>query len=111
MVTNNERLDLVFAALADRTRRALVQRLERGEATVGELASPFEMSRPAISKHLDVLEHAGLVMRIRAGRESHCRLRPAAMKPIDSWIARYRQHWTQRLDALADYLENEEKEK
>lgn len=111
MVTSSERLNLVFAALADPTRRALVRRLERGATTVGDLASPFEMSRPAISKHLDVLEHAGLVVRVRAGRETHCSLRPTALKPVDSWIARYRQHWVHRLDALADYLENEENEK
>src|SRR5687767_10276577 len=109
MVTNNERLNYVFAALADPTRRAIVSRLERGQATVGELAAPFEVSRPAISKHLDVLEAAGLVTRTRVGRESHCRLNINALRPVDRWVQRYRIHWTERLDALVDYLESEER--
>ncbi|MGH7469079.1 MAG: ArsR/SmtB family transcription factor, partial [Longimicrobiales bacterium] len=67
MVTSSQKLDLIFAALADPTRRAIVTRLERGTATVGVLAAPFQISRPAISKHLDVLEHAGLIRRVRVG--------------------------------------------
>ncbi|MGH7470742.1 MAG: ArsR/SmtB family transcription factor [Longimicrobiales bacterium] len=91
-----------------RRRRAIVTRLERGTATVGVLAAPFQISRPAISKHLDVLEHAGLIRRVRVGRESRCRLNAAALKPVDTWVSRYRRHWTERLDALVEYLENEE---
>jgi DNA-binding transcriptional ArsR family regulator len=108
MVTNTERLDLVFAALADPTRRAILQRLRRGEATVGQLARPFDVSRPAISKHLDVLEHAGLVHRRRDGRTSRCRLDAAPLRQADAWTERYRVYWEGRLDALASYLEEEE---
>lgn len=111
MVTNPERLNRVFAALADPTRRAIVTRLERGEARVGELAEPFDMSRPAISKHLDVLEHAGLVRRIRVGRENWCQLQPVQLRAIDHWVSRYRLYWTQQLDVLTDYLEREEESK
>ena len=107
MVTNSERLDRVFAALADPTRRAIVTRLEQGEARVVDLAAPFEMSRPAISKHLDVLEQAGLVRRMRSGRENWCRLQAKPLRAIDQWVSRYRLHWTERFDALTDYLENE----
>ena len=108
MVTNSQKLDLIFGALADPTRRAIVTRLDNGSTTVGALAAPFQMSRPAISKHLDVLENAGLIRRVRVGRENRCELKAAALKPIDAWMSRYRQHWTERLDALAEYLENEE---
>jgi DNA-binding transcriptional ArsR family regulator len=111
MVTNAERLNRVFAALSDPTRRAIVARLERGEVTVGELAAPFEMSRPAISKHLDVLEDAGLVRRVRVGRENWCRLQPAQLRPIDRWVSRYRLYWNEQLDVLSDYLEQEEEHK
>jgi DNA-binding transcriptional ArsR family regulator len=111
MVTNTDRLNRVFAALSDPTRRAIVARLERGEITVGELAAPFDMSRPAISKHLDVLEEAGLVRRIRLGRENWCRLQPTQLRAIDRWVSRYRLYWTEQLDVLADYLEKEEDEK
>lgn len=100
------RLDAVFAALADSTRRAIVARLaERGEATVGHLARPFRVSRPAISKHLRVLERAGLVHRRREGRLSRCRLETQAMRDAAEWIARHRAFWQGQLDRFAMYLE------
>ena len=81
-------LDLLFVALSDPTRRAILQRLVDGDATVGQLAEPFAMSRPAISKHLNVLERAGLVQRIRHGRENHCRLERAPLLQLRDLIAR-----------------------
>lgn len=113
MVTNNgvdERLDSLFGALSHGTRRAILSRLREGEATVSEIAEPFDMSRPAISKHLNVLEEAGLVRRIPDGRVNRCRVDPEALKPASDWVERYRRHWEGRLDALADYLEKENEE-
>jgi DNA-binding transcriptional ArsR family regulator len=110
MVTNtrDQTLDRVFAALADPTRRAILARLARGEAAVGELAEPFAMSRPAISKHLDVLERAGLVHRIPDGRLNWCRFDGEPLQGAVAWMERYRQYWGSQLDALARYLESEE---
>lgn len=105
MVTINARLDRTFGALADSTRRAILARLARGEASVGELARPFRVSRPAISKHLRVLERAGLVSRTREGRVSRCELDAAAMREAAEWVNRYRAFWEGRLDALARYVE------
>lgn len=105
MVTNSRRLDLTFAALADPTRRAILARLARGEATVGELARPFQVSRPAISKHLRVLERAGLVQRTRDGRLSRCELDAAPMRAAADWVERYRRYWEDQLDSLSRYLE------
>ena len=109
MVTNDDprRLDLVFGALADSTRRSILARLARGEATVGELAAPFEISRPAISKHLKVLERAGLIRRTRDGRIRRCELSAGPMRDAAEWVERYRVFWEDRLDALAAYLENQ----
>ncbi len=107
MVTNSDRLDLTFAALADPIRRALLTRLARGEATVGELARPFDVSRPAISKHLRVLERAGLVQRARDGRVSRCELDAAPMRDAADWVERYRTFWEQQLDSLSRYLERD----
>ena len=104
MVTN-KRLDRTFSALADETRRAILKRLVDGEATVGELARPFRMSRPAISKHLRVLERAGLVRCSRDGRVNRCRLQAAPLQDAAAWIDRYRVFWTGQLDALARYAE------
>lgn len=95
------RLDDVFAALADPTRRAIVERLTVGEATVTELAQPFAMSLPAVSKHLGVLERAGLVGRRRDGRARRCRLQPQALRAADEWLETYRVFWSTRLDALS----------
>ncbi len=105
MVTNQRRLDRTFGALADSTRRAILARLATGDATVGELARPFRVSRPAISKHLRVLERAGLVRRRRQGRVSRCALDAAAMREAAEWVERYRAFWTGQLDALARYVE------
>jgi DNA-binding transcriptional ArsR family regulator len=99
-------LDATFAALADPTRRAILAHLSRSpDATVGEIARPFAMSLPAVSKHLRVLEDAGLLSRRREGREHHCRVVAAPLKPASAWIARYEKFWEGRLEALARYLE------
>jgi DNA-binding transcriptional ArsR family regulator len=107
MVTRNPRLDRTFAALADPTRRAILSRLARGEATVGQLARPFDVSRPAVSKHLRVLERAGLVRRERAGRYRRCALEAGPMREAAEWVERYRKFWDGQLDALSRYLESE----
>ena len=106
MVTN-EALDRTFGALSDPTRRAILVRLAEGDATVGELAAPFPVSRPAISKHLRVLEGAGLVSRARDGRLSRCALDAGPMRAASEWVDGYRQFWEGRLDALASYLDSE----
>jgi DNA-binding transcriptional ArsR family regulator len=108
MVTNSRKLDRTFAALSDPTRRSILARLADGEATVGELARPFRVSRPAISKHLRVLEEAGLVERKRDGRVSRCELDAEPMRDAAEWIGRYRGFWGERLDSLARYLERPE---
>jgi DNA-binding transcriptional ArsR family regulator len=105
MVTNHARLDRTFTALGDNTRRAILSRLALGEATVGELARPFRISRPAISKHLRVLEQAGLVRRSRDGRVNRCTLRPEPMRAVAEWVEQYRAFWEGQLDALARYVE------
>ena len=105
MLTSTRKLDHTFGALADGTRRAILGRLARGDATVGELARPFRVSRPAISQHLRVLERAGLVRRAREGRVSRCALDAAALRDAADWVERYRAFWTGRLDGLARYME------
>lgn len=97
-------LDLTFAALADPTRRAIVDRLARGEATVLELAAPFAISLPAISRHLKVLEQAGLIGRGRDAQRRPCRLELAGLRAIAAWAMHTEQAWQQRLDRLDDYL-------
>jgi len=105
-------LDTTFSALADPTRRAIVARLARGEYTVSDLARPFDVSLPAISKHLRVLERAGLLARRKKGRVHRCRLVTRRLKGAEEWIGRHRQFWENRLDALAEYLkESMRKEK
>ena len=99
-----DHLSTTFSALADPTRRAILARLALGETTVSELARPFKMSGPAVSKHLKVLEHAGLIARGRAAQWRPCRLEPAALKGVDDWLEIYRRLWEQRLDRLEDYL-------
>jgi len=99
-----DHLDRTFAALADPTRRAILGRLAAGEASVTELAEPFEISLPAISKHLKVLERAGLITRTREAQWRPCRLRPAALKEVDDWVERYRSLWEERFDRLDAYL-------
>ncbi|MEO8624679.1 MAG: metalloregulator ArsR/SmtB family transcription factor [bacterium] len=105
MVTINRKLDRTFAALSSTTRRAILARLATGDASVGELAQPFRVSRPAISKHLRVLERAGLVRRVRAGRISNCALDAAAMRDVAVWVDHYRAFWDGQLDMLARYVE------
>ena len=106
MVNYSAGLDATFSALADPTRRAILAHLsESPDSTVGEIARPFSMSLPAVSKHLRVLEDAGLLARRREGREHHCRVLAAPMKSASEWIARYERFWEGRLDALARYLE------
>ncbi len=102
-MSSNE-LDLTFHALADSTRRAILARLASGEATVNELAEPFAISLPAISKHLKVLERAGLITRGRDAQFRPCRLETDSLKEAYDWIDRYREHWEERFDRLAEYL-------
>ena len=97
-------LSTQFQALADPTRRAILARLALGESSVGELAEPFAMSQPAVSKHLKVLERAGLISRSRAAQYRPCRLEPDALKRIDDWLDDYRRLWNARLDRLEIYL-------
>lgn len=107
-IAPEEELSLVFSALSDPTRRAILERLSRGEASVGELAEPFEMSLPAISKHLGVLEHAGLLSRERDGRFFRCLLHAEPMRNAALWMERYRRFWANQFDALEAYLSEEE---
>lgn len=107
-------LDATFGALADATRRGILARLAQGESSVSELAAPYDISLPAVSKHLRVLENAGLVVRHKDGRVHRCRLIAEPMKDAAEWIERYRLFWEQQFDTLARYLEEsqrEEKEK
>jgi DNA-binding transcriptional ArsR family regulator len=99
-----ERLNTTFAALADPTRRAILARLAAGEASVTALAEPFAMSLPAISKHLKVLQRAGLIARGRAAQWRPCRLEAGPLKDAADWLEHYRQHWEQSFDRLEDYL-------
>ncbi len=99
-----DRLSGTFAALADPTRRAILARLALGEASVGELAAPFDMSGPAVSKHLKVLERAGLITRGREAQWRPCKLEAAALRDVDEWLERYRRFWEERFDALDGYL-------
>ena len=107
-----DHLSNTFAALADPTRRAILARLATGEASVTELAEPFEMSMPAVSKHLKVLERAGLIARGREAQWRPCRLDAAPLKDVDGWIEHYRRFWDQSFDRLDAYLiELKKKEK
>lgn len=102
---NDQALDATFHALADPTRRAILARLSKGQATVGELAKPFDMSLPAVSKHLKVLEGADMITRHRDGRISRMELNPAPMMGAVGWITYYKNFWESQLDRLARYLE------
>jgi DNA-binding transcriptional ArsR family regulator len=99
-----DRLSNKFAALADPTRRAILARLALGETSVTELAEPFEMSLPAVSKHLKVLERAGLIARGREAQWRPCRIEPAALRDVGDWLEKYRRLWDARLDRLDHYL-------
>jgi DNA-binding transcriptional ArsR family regulator len=100
----DDQLDRVFRALADHTRRAILHRLSTGSATVTELAAPLRMSLPGVSKHLTVLEQAGLVVRTVEGRTRRCSLKPGALRDADDWLAYYRSFWESTLDSLAGYV-------
>lgn len=106
----DEDLDRIFRALADRTRRSIVDRLRSGPATVTALASPFDMTLPAIAKHLRVLEAAGLLSKTKRGREHLCTLTPEALADADRWLETYRAFWTDSLENLADEFERPGKE-
>lgn len=103
-----DRLSATFAALADPTRRAILARLALGETSVSELAQPFDMSLPAVSKHLKVLERAGLIARSRAAQWRPCRIEPGALKGVDDWLETYRRLWHARFDRLDDYLQDQQ---
>lgn len=106
-----EHLSLVFAALADPTRRAILTRLARGEATVAELAEPFGLRQPTISKHLKVLEEAGFVTHSRDAQRRPRRLVDGALKDVDAWLEPFRKQWEARLDNLGAYLEQTNKKR
>src|SRR5690349_16747024 len=106
MIPPSDQLSQTFAALADPTRRAILARLVDGEATVSELAEPFSISLPAISKHLKVLERAGLISRGREAQWRPCRLELQALEEVDTWLAAYRRLWEERFDRLGEYLES-----
>ena len=104
---SSRRLDLVFRALGDRTRRALLARLAERPAMITELAEPFAMSLPAVSRHIRVLERARLVVRRVDGRVHHCSLDATPLEGVDAWLRRYRRFWDESLEALARYVEDE----
>lgn len=114
VINNSQHLDSTFAALADPTRRAILARLSSGEASVMELAEPFAMSQPAISKHLKVLEQAGLISRGRDAQRRPCRLQAKPLAQATGWLEKYRQFWEgsfERLDALLDEMKAKEKKR
>ena len=100
-----DRLSTVFGALADPTRRAILARLAKGETTVGDLATPFDISLPAVSRHLKVLEHAGLIEREVNAQWRLCRIKGRPLREAHGWLERYRRFWEESLDRLVDYLE------
>jgi|SRR5919197_814347 DNA-binding transcriptional ArsR family regulator len=114
MHATSDQLSITFAALADPTRRAILARLARGETTVSELAAPFDMSLPAISKHLKVLQRAGLIEQGRQAQWRPCRLNAEPLRDVSAWIGEYRRYWEESLDRLDEYLrelQDKEKEK
>jgi DNA-binding transcriptional ArsR family regulator len=111
MRTENDTLSLTFAALADPTRRAMLARLAQGPAMVKELAEPFKISMPAISKHLKVLERAGLIERGREAQWRPAQLQAAPLKDVSLWLERYRKNWEDNFDRLEEYLRQIQKEK
>ena len=104
-VMTTDRLSIKLQALADPTRRAMLAKLRKGEATVNELAAPFDMSLPAISKHIKVLEKAGLITRTRNAQQRPCALSPEGLMEVDDWLNAYRDQWLDRLDRLETYLQ------
>jgi len=110
MVINKQNLDLVFNALSDATRRAMLTRLAEGEANISTLSAPFKISQPAISKHMRVLEKAGLIERHKNGREHFISIAPKRAKEAQNWIGFYTKHWEARFDALDAYLKEHDLE-
>jgi len=106
---SDDSLSNILSALADPTRRAILARLAEGDATVGELSAPFAMTAPAISRHLNVLERAGLIVRGRAAQWRPCRLEPAPLREVAGWIDTYRRHWDASFDRLDTYLQDLQK--
>ena len=106
----DDQLDLAFAALADPTRRAILSRLSAGEASVLELTEPFAMSQPAVSKHLSVLERAGLITRRREAQRRPCRLEPDRLRELSDWVGSYRAFWEESYDRLDEYLDGMQKD-
>ena len=109
-MVNNVELNLLFSALADPTRRAMLGRLSGQSMTVKELSAPFSMSKPAITKHLKILERAGLLSRNIVGRVHHCKLEAKPMQQVSDWVTHFEVFWNERFDALEDYLNKEEDE-
>jgi DNA-binding transcriptional ArsR family regulator len=105
LASREQRLDRIFSALSDRTRRALLRRLARSPSSVTDLAAPFDMSLPAVSKHIRVLEQAGLITRHVDGRVHRCALEPAPLAEVERWLLHYRTFWQENLDALAAFVE------
>ena len=110
MQTIDDSLSTTFAALADPTRRAILARLAKGEATVGELAAPFDMSLPGISKHLKVLQRAGLIEQGRQAQWRPCRLTPEPLRDLADWVGQYKRHWEESFDRLDEYLKDLQQE-
>ena len=106
-----DQLSVTFAALADPTRRAILERLATGEKSVTELAEPFELSLPGVSKHLKVLQRAGLITQGRKAQWRPCRLEPPRLKEVADWAERYREFWDESFDRLGEYLQDLQKEK
>ena len=109
MPSATDHLSTTLAALSDPTRRAILARLATGQATVTELAAPFTMSMPAVSRHLKVLEHAGLISRGREAQWRPCRITAGPLKDVADWVAHYRRFWTESCDRLDDYLRDVQK--
>ncbi len=108
MLQTNQQLDRLFFALSDGTRRGILARLAQGSTTIGELAAPFDISKPAISKHMKVLENAGLIQRTITGRQHQCTLTTAGLKTAEDWLNFHREFWESRFDALSHLLRKEE---
>lgn len=106
-MVNNTALDAVFSALADPTRRRIVERLTKRQLTVGEIAAGFNISQPAISKHVKILEESGLLTREIVGRVHHCKLDPKAIRTANTWLERQERYWNAALDRLGAYLEKD----
>lgn len=112
MVNNETQLSQVFGALADTTRRGMLAQLSRGPATIGELGAPYEMSKAAVTKHIKVLERAGLLRRDVQGRAHHCAMEPDSLALAQRWVAQVTEFWEARFDTLSDYLDElQEKER